>query len=293
MRTNLLKRELQLSIMLMAALMLALPNLHAQEKSGITISHPPRIAIVIDDLGSQLELGLKSISIPRRGPITYAVIPYTPYAKRLSKVAYDQGNEVILHMPMEPIGHFNPHQGMLMHAMQRDDIVHQLRRAIDEIPFASGFNNHMGSLFTQTPHLMQWLMHEVSLNTSLFFLDSRTSPKSVAYETAKGLGIPTLKRDVFLDSVKSVAFVEKQFAKLLNVALQQGHAIGIGHPYPETLVVLEKYLPTLHELGFELVSLSDILSSPSSIPYQYLAKTEELLPAANTTPPAHTNEHAH
>ena len=244
----------------------------AQEQNAITISHPPRIAIVLDDLGSQLAMGLRAISIPRNGPITYAVLPYTPYGKRLAKIAHQQNDEVILHLPMEPLGN-HTHEGMLTHEMQRQEVIASLRDSLDEIPHINGFNNHMGSLLTQQSDHMRWIMEEISLNTSLFFLDSRTSSRSVAYKTAKAHDIPSLKRDVFLDSIQSIEFVEKQFGKLLTVAMKQGYAIGIGHPYPETLLVLEKYLPTLNGLGFELVTLSDILNSPTTFPYHYAAKS--------------------
>ena len=242
-----------------------------QNTSTITISHPPRIAIVLDDLGSQLSLGLRAISLPRSGPITFAVLPHTQYGKHLAKLAHQQQDEIILHLPMEPIGTYNPHVGMLTHNMQRTDLIATLRDDLDEIPFIKGFNNHMGSRLTQDTQHMQWLMEEIKLNTSLFFLDSRTSKHTVAYDTAKELGIPTLKRDIFLDSIQSLEFVENQFGKLLSLAMQQGYAIGIGHPHPETLLVLEKYLPVLNSLGFELVTLSDILNSPIDIPYQYTA----------------------
>ena len=283
-------------IHLAVVLLLAVSNpLAAQETSNITLSHPPRIAIVIDDLGSQLSTGLRTIGLPRNGPITLAIIPFTPYGKRLAKVAYKQNNEVILHLPMEPLGEHRPHQGMLKRSMHRDALIHTLRKAVDDIPHISGFNNHMGSLLTQTPEHMQWIMNDISLNTSLFFLDSRTSSKSVAYETAKDTGIPSLKRDIFLDSIQSIEFVEKQFGKLMSVAIQQGYAIGIGHPYPETLLILEKYLPILDELGFELVSLSDILNSPTNMPYHYIARSGKAASNNETLPSDETfiyNHHA-
>ncbi len=250
---------------------------------AISMAHPPRIAIVLDDLGSQYALGLRAISLPRNGPITYAILPHTRYGKRLAELAHRQNDEIILHMPMEPLGDYKPHNGMLLESMQQRVLIETFRKNLDEIPYISGINNHMGSRLTQTPTHMQWIMEEIKLNNAFFFLDSRTSGKSIAYETAKEYGIPSLKRDIFLDSEQSIEFIEQQFGKLLTTAMRKGHAIAIGHPYPETLFVLEKYLPMLNDLGFHLVSLSDLLASPSDLPYQYLVSSEHNV--INSRPP--------
>lgn len=244
--------------------------LHAEETSPrISISHTPRIAIVIDDLGHQLSAGQQAIALSQSGPITYAIIPFTPHGKPLAELAYKEKNEVILHIPMEPIGEYKPHPGMLTRTMSRTEFIDSARRSIEEIPFITGVNNHMGSLLTQHAKQMHWLMDELKLNTSLYFLDSLTSDKSVAYTTAKSRGLHTVKRDIFLDSEQSDVFVEQQLSKLQRLATEQGYAIGIGHPYPETLRVLRKRLPELKNLGYELVSLTDILQSPANLPYQY------------------------
>ncbi len=273
--TNEVKQRLRLLIVALAVVVHFTSTAFAQDPNHTsTVTHPPRIAIVLDDLGSQYALGLRAISLPRNGPITYAILPHTRYGRRLAELAHRQNDEIILHMPMEPLGDYRPHNGMLLESMQQRVLIETFRKNLDEIPYISGINNHMGSRLTQTPMHMQWIMEEIKLNNTFFFLDSRTSGKSIAYETAKEYGIPSLKRDIFLDSEQSIEFIEQQFGKLLTTAMRKGHAIAIGHPYPETLFVLEKYLPMLNDLGFRLVSLSELLASPSKLPYQYLVKSE-------------------
>lgn len=58
----------------------------------------PRMVLVIDDLGPNLSQGQAVIELP--GPLTYAVLPFTPHAERLAVLAAEHGKEIILHAPM-------------------------------------------------------------------------------------------------------------------------------------------------------------------------------------------------
>jgi uncharacterized protein len=130
------------------------------------------------------------------------------------------------------------------------------------VPHAIGVNNHEGSRLTQDARSMDWLMQALKHNGRLFFLDSRTSPKSIAYETARDQGIPALKRDVFLDNVASRRAVNRRFDELLSIARRRGHALAIGHPYPATIEVLQWRLAELDSAEFEVVSPAELLPAP-------------------------------
>ncbi len=66
-------------------------------------------------------------------------------------------------------------------------------------------------------------------------------------------------RNIFLDNVREIEAINRQFDKLVAIARDRGNALAIGHPYPETLEVLERRLPGLASSGVELVSLSKLL----------------------------------
>src|SRR5690606_32302890 len=112
------------------------------------------------------------------------------------------------------------------------------------VPHARGVNNHMGSLITRHPGHMTWLMQSLARD-GLFFVDSYTHPQSVALEMAREGGIPTARRDVFLDHVPEPEAIAFQFRRLVSRAKRNGQAIGIGHPSPETLEFLQAALPVL------------------------------------------------
>ena len=218
--------------------------------------HQAAISIVIDDVGNEYRSGMRAVNLP--GPITYAVLPQSPFGQALAKQAYRRGKEVMLHMPMDnqhgvPLG-----PGGLTSTLNQSEFVHKLESAIAWVPHISGVNNHMGSRLTQSNRQMQWLMGSIK-RYPLYFLDSRTSAETVAEQVAQQHQIPTLRRDVFLDHDASPTAIHQQFVRLLEVAKTQGTAVAIGHPYPATLGYLETVLPQLDKLGIRLVSPSALL----------------------------------
>ena len=200
--------------------------------SVICQAAPPTVMIVIDDIGHNYELGRQAIALP--GPIHFAILPHSSFGVELAKLAHQQGKEILLHTPMSTINGRSAGPGELNTSQNQRQFINTLNHNISSIPHLQGINNHMGSLLTQKREPMSWLMREVK-RRQLYFLDSRTSPLTVAEETAKHFDIPNLKRDVFLDNERRPQAIQQQFEQLLALAQQNGHAVAIGHPYPETI----------------------------------------------------------
>lgn len=236
----------------------------------------PAISIIIDDLGRQLEAGLRAIRLP--SAITYSVLPYTPHSIKLAKLANLLDKEVILHLPMQAEHWQRQDHGTLTAQQTKQELQQLLRQNLDIVPHISGVNNHMGSLLTRQPERMQWIMEELRHSGSLYFIDSRTTAHSVGYQQAVAMGIPSLQRDIFLDHDKSVNAINRQFIKLLEIARQQGSAVAIGHPYPTTLTYLENMLPSLALLGIQLLPASEMIrhrnpqTAPVNAPITQLAQ---------------------
>ncbi len=225
---------------------------------------PPRIAIIIDDLGYQLEAGRRAIGLP--GPVAFAVLPGTPQGRELARLAYKQGKEVLLHLPLEAVDYHGPAEpGAMMLDMSRSVFRATFAKAIDTVPFATGVSSHRGSLLTRHPGHMVWLMEEIRERDDLFFIDSYTTHESIALKIAAEIGVKATRRDVFLDHEQSTQTVLHELERLKAKARKQGQAVAIGHPFPETLEVLERELPKLHEEGFELVTISELLTKPLNL----------------------------
>jgi len=239
-------------LQLLLCLLLILPSWAVAETSK-----QASITIIIDDIGNNLRHGQRAIDLP--GAITYSFLPFTPFSKKLAKQAHQQGKEIMLHLPMDnsygrPLG-----PGGLTFKQDRSQYEQQLDNAIAAIPYVSGINNHMGSRLTANTERMQWLMQSLQ-DYPLYFVDSRTSADSVAATTSLKLNIPTLERNVFLDHEQTTEFIDRQFKRLIKIALKKGSAVAIGHPYPSTLSYLEKVLPQLETMGIQLVSPAQVLA---------------------------------
>lgn len=222
------------------------------------IASGPAVAIIIDDLGHSQRLGFRTAALP--GSVACAVLPSTPYASGIAEQCHAEGKQVMLHMPMQPTNHnASLHPGMLRLGANRTDFAALLHASLDDIPHVAGVNNHMGSLLTRHITSMVWLMEELKGHPDLFYVDSRTSPVSVAHTVARSRGVPSLTRDVFLDHDPTEAAIRRQLAEGLAVAAREGSVVMIGHPYPRTLAVLEEILPTLADRGFTLVHVADMI----------------------------------
>lgn len=215
-----------------------------------------KLIIIIDDVGNNKKYGEQIIALP--GKITYAFLPHTPHAKSLAQKAFETGKEVMLHQPMANKNNAPLGPGGLTQSLTEAEFKATLAGNIASIPHVSGVNNHMGSALTQHPKAMEWVMDVVKQH-DLYFVDSLTSAKSVAQQTAQHHEIANLKRHVFLDHEKDPLFLEQQFSRAIRIAKKHPLAVLIGHPYPETIEYLTSALATLDQHDVELVFPSEIL----------------------------------
>ena len=221
---------------------------------------PPRssyVAIIIDDLGHNYSRGLRALRLP--APLTYAILPYSTHAKRLADIAYESGKEVMVHLPMQNLRNMAIGPGGLTSNLTRLEFHQAVSAAIFRVPHASGINNHMGSFLTQESLPMEWLMEDIKA-MDLFFVDSRTTPNTVASIIAKKKNLLSSSRDIFLDNERSIYAIDQQFRKLVNLAKRQGTGIAICHPYQETLDYLEIAIPQLRQEGIEIIPASNLVA---------------------------------
>lgn len=217
-----------------------------------------RVAIIIDDLGYQLESGRRAIALP--GPVAFAVLPGTPRAATLADWAHAQGKEVLLHLPLQANSEDKDNEPIGIDLdMSRQAVVATFAAALQTVPHAVGVNGHRGSLLTRHPGHMRWLMEEIRARNCLFFVDSYTTAESVAIQIATETGVQAARRDVFLDPDRSPETVARQFERMKRLAKKRGFVVAIGHPYESTLALLERELPKLSEQGIQLVTISELV----------------------------------
>lgn len=230
-------------------------NVHAQ-------TLPPKVAIIIDDIGFQKADPLL-IRLPYQ--LTFAVMPFTPQGKEMAALASQQQKEIMLHMPMEAVAQNHLlGKGALRKNMSKTQVQQALHQALADVPQAIGVNNHMGSLYTSLSAPMDWTM-QIMAERKLYFIDSKTTNRSAVATATEQHAVKSRSRDIFLDNDKSYQALDRQFSQLLKLAKQQGSAIAIGHPYPETYQYLRKNLARLKAEGIELVPVSQLLALPAPV----------------------------
>ncbi len=217
-----------------------------------------RVAIIIDDMGRDMKRMRELLEVD--APVTVSVLPHLEFSKAVATEAHSRGWEVILHLPMEPrdLENHDPGEGALFIHMSDEEILRELEKDILAVPYIIGANNHMGSRFTEDEQRMSTVLRHFK-ERGFFFLDSKTTGRSVARSVAERLGVRTAERNIFLDNERDVRYIKGQFEELKQMALKRKKAIAIGHPYPETIRVLKEMVKEFEDDGIRLVKLSGLL----------------------------------
>ncbi len=220
-----------------------------------------RAAIVIDDVGNDIEPATQLAKLEY--PITFSVLPYLRATEASADEAHRNGHEVMLHLPMEPEAgaHVSPGKGAVLVGMSTAEVQMIVEDDLDAVPYVRGVNNHMGSRATQDMNLMTPVMQTLA-DRHLYFIDSRTTPSSVALKAARQEHVPTFYRSVFLDDTESVDYTLGQLRELLRIVEREGVALAIGHPHATTISALEQFLPEFERADIELVTPSQIVRLP-------------------------------
>ncbi|MGB8495726.1 MAG: divergent polysaccharide deacetylase family protein [Candidatus Acidiferrum sp.] len=217
----------------------------------------PRLAIILDDFGTDRSVAESVFALPY--PLTLSFLPFHPNSREIAEEAHRRGYQVMLHLPMQSLGNETSESQQLRSGMTPSQISEVVGAMLQNVPYAVGVNNHQGSLATTDGPLMADLM-AILRERNLFFIDSRTTAATVAYDAAQDARVRCAFRNVpFLDDVEEVSAIRKQLQLALRDAQEKGQAIAIGHPHPETLRALSEFLPQAEAQGVHLVHASDLV----------------------------------
>jgi polysaccharide deacetylase 2 family uncharacterized protein YibQ len=216
-----------------------------------------KLAIILDDLGGDRAAAEAIFDLPY--PLTISVLPNHEHSIDIADEASRRGYQVMLHLPMQSVANETPEARELRPGMPAAEVSALVDQFLQNVPSVVGVNNHQGSRATSDPALMDELM-PVLRDRRLFYIDSRTTTATVAYDTAQSFGVRSAFRNVpFLDDVAEVPAVHKQLELALRDARVKGEAIAIGHPHPATLRALREVLPQAQGQGVRLVFASELV----------------------------------
>lgn len=235
---------------------IATPPLQPEARPQLAKS---RIAIIMDDLGNSLEAIQQICALNE--DITVAILPFRPVSNETARIARENNLEVILHLPLESLNNVSDNNqtvGIIHSGMSKEEITAAVLENLGQVPYIEGVNTHMGSKITSDEELMRIVLDQIK-DKGLYFIDSRTTARSLAYNLASQMGIPSGVRHVFLDSEVDEDFIKSQLFLLFQQAKKNGMAIGICHPYPETFKVLRENLFLVNEYDLETVFASEVV----------------------------------
>ena len=237
------------------------PTRIAAPKPGTPLMPAPvaraKMAIILDDWGNSSVLLKSAIAIHR--PLTLSVLPHLPFSTRISEEAKKNGLGVMLHMPMQAKNPNQPKEPQTILTTTPDaEIVKYLDGALSSVHGAEGVNNHQGSAATSDRRVMKTVLGHLK-ERDLFFVDSEVISTSVGEKTAKAIGIPFAKRQVFLDNEATVEAVKAKLRQAEKIALKHGQVIAIGHDKKATLEAIRQTVPELEKHGVKLVLAKELV----------------------------------
>ena len=221
----------------------------------------PQIAFIIDDLGYEKDIAEKLMAL--NFPITLSILPFLQYSEYIAEQGNIQNMEIMLHLPMEAKNSSaNPGPGAIKSCMSENEIKQRVKDSIDSVPYISGMNNHMGSKITEDKRIMSYVFEEIKrIDSNLFFIDSKTSKNSIAYDLAREIGLGALERTVFLDNEDDMDYIKEQLLKAKELSLKKGQVIVIGHDRINTYYVLKRMVPEIVKEGIEIVFVSTLVNN--------------------------------
>ncbi len=217
----------------------------------------PKIALVVDDVGYDLERAVELLNLNR--VLTVSIFPKLRYSRHIAEIAHDKGYDVMMHLPMQPGAILRRNPGFVTSDMSEKELRKTLAEDLESIPYVVGVNNHQGSKMTRDPQAMARVA-EFLVENGLYFIDSRTTPDSVAYKVAKNHGLRAAENDMFLDNEKDVAYIKGRLELLIERAEKKGKAIGICHVHPATIEALRQIFPVMEQRNIELVPASELVN---------------------------------
>lgn len=215
-----------------------------------------KLAIVIDDLGNSYNMDKGFVDFNYN--LTLAVLPNRDYSLESANLfqSFDRF-ETILHLPLEPLDEVHYEEEMLFTDMSKEEISANFEQAYQSLEEnMTGINNHKGSKFTSDKESMTSLLEEIE-EKGMYFLDSFTIHTSLGYSLAQQMWVDSCKRDVFLDYEDEESAIKEKLYESVNLALEKGEAIAIGHSKEKTLKVLLEEAENIREMGIDFVRLSE------------------------------------
>jgi len=220
------------------------------------------VAIIINGFGNGAE-GTREFMYMDI-PFTAAVLPGGTYTRDEARQLLANGKEVIIHMPMEARNMRNVTlpEINIMDSNTKAEARAALLKAIDQIPGATGINNHLGARVMENEELLTTIL-STAQEHNLYFVDSLTENSSKALEIGENLGIQVYTAEILIDGRRDIRRIERNLRSAGEQAAEEGFAIVVGHVGQEvgktTAQAIQNMYIELSQKGVHFVTMSELI----------------------------------
>ena len=223
----------------------------------------PRIALIISNLGlSETYTKVALDLLPE--DITLSFSHVAPRLKTWVREARQKGHEILLDMPMEPIGFpkNDPGRATLLTSSNEVENLNRLEHIMKQ---AGGYVGLLGTLGTKFMlHSETFLPVLKSIKQrGLIYVDSRSTSRSLGPELASSIQLPKAFNNVFVDREPSQEKIKNKLDELERIALKRRFAVGIAQPFPITIEILSQWTERLKAKQIALAPITAIVDKQS------------------------------
>jgi uncharacterized protein len=223
---------------------------------GVIHSDRPKIAIMLGGMGLNPKLTQKATdSLP--GDVTFAFAPYGENLQAQVNKARANGHEVMLQLPMEPLGYpsNNPGPKTLLADADPAANMEALHWHMSRFAGYTGITNYMGGRMLSTAGALTPVMAEIRKRGLVYLEDASTSLTSSS-EVAKAVNLPSRHAQIVIDVDPTPQSIEAALQLLENEAKTNGFAIGTGSGLEVTVDSVKEWAAQLKDKGILLVPVS-------------------------------------
>ena len=221
------------------------------------------MAIVLADLGLNRNLSAQAIT-QTPADVTLAFSPYAADLAEWLARARAGGHDVLIMLPMEPNDYpaSDPGPRALMTSLSASENLSRLEWLLARAAGYAGVATYMGSKFTASADDLRPILTAMR-ERGLLFVDTRSSPRSVAARLAREADVPFAASSRFIDNDASASAIDARLNDLERIARNGGVALGVGFPHPLTLARVTAWAETLPAKGLALAPVSAIVLRPT------------------------------
>jgi polysaccharide deacetylase 2 family uncharacterized protein YibQ len=219
----------------------------------------PRVALVVGGMGLSQTGTQKAIeALPE--DITLAFAPYGSSLQRWVDKARAEGHEVLLQIPLEPVGYpeENPGEHTLTVSTDHRATAEDLAWVLARMTSYAGVMNYMGGRFLSDSKALAPFLGAVG-ERGLFYLDDGSSPQSLAAPVGAALQVPVVTADYIVDRVRAPQAIERELMALEAIARTKGIAVGVASAFPSTVETIARWADGATARGIVLVPASAAL----------------------------------